>query len=59
MGPYKYLKGKKSTNGRLRKRKKKKKKNSLNQMRTVGALPFFIQLIEKEKGKKTSGVIYA
>ena len=28
-------------------------------MRTVGALPFFIQLIEKEKGKKTSGVIYA
>ena len=25
MGPYKYLKGKKSTNGRLRKRKKKKK----------------------------------
>ena len=55
MGPYKYLKGKKSTNGRLR----KKKKNSLNQMRTVGALPFFIQLIEKEKGKKTSGVIYA
>ena len=57
MGPYKYLKGKKSTNGRLRKRKKKK--NSLNQMRTVGALPFFIQLIEKEKGKKTSGVIYA
>ena len=57
MGAYKYLKGKKSTNGRLRKRKKKK--NSLNQMRTVGALPFFIQLIEKEKGKKTSGVIYA
>ena len=39
--------------------KEKKKKNSLNQMRTVGALPFFIQLIEKEKGKKTSGVIYA
>ena len=58
MGPYKYLKGKKKYKWKTEK-KIKKKKNSLNQMRTVGALPFFIQFIEKEKGKKTSGVIYA